>query len=66
MYRRKISPTITFRYSAAGMCPHKTQAASQISFSKPMLALLTMIDYLNKGELMRRNRERLETQPLPA
>lgn len=39
IYLRKINPTITFLYSAAGICPHRTQAASQICFSKPMFAL---------------------------
>lgn len=28
------------RYSAAGMCPHNTQAASHICFSNPMLAFV--------------------------
>ena len=29
---------ITLRYSAAGICPHKTHAASHNCFSKPMFA----------------------------
>ena len=38
-YRRNINPMITFLYSAAGICPQSTQAASQICFSKPIAAV---------------------------
>ena len=40
IYLKNISPTITFLYSAAGICPHNTHAASHISFSNPIFTLL--------------------------
>ena len=41
MYFRKISPRTTDLYSDASIFPRKTQAASQICFSKPILLVVT-------------------------
>ena len=46
IYFRKISPRTTCLYSAASMFPRRIQAASQISFSKPIFAVFSDIFYL--------------------
>ena len=38
IYRKNISPIITFLYSAAGICPQSTHAASHNCFSNPIFA----------------------------
>ena len=40
MYFKKINPVKIFLYSAAGMCPQSSQAASQICCSKPNVAFV--------------------------
>ena len=39
IYLKKIKPMMTFLYSAAGICPQSTHAASHICFSKPISLL---------------------------
>jgi len=43
MYFKKINPRTTDLYSDASMFPRRTQAASQICFSKPILLVLPAI-----------------------
>ena len=42
IYFRKISPRTTDLYSEASILPRKTQAASHICFSKPMVLLVDL------------------------